>query len=226
MKIEIEKNVSDVVNLISDKLGKDNVFLVGGFIRDNLRHKESKDIDFAVSLEPEIVKKEFPYGYASAFGTVSFKLNGFSITLASRRRENGYKDYRHPGNLIFVNTIDEDYKRRDFTINSLYADKNGEIIDPTRRGLKDLRKRRLVRIGSPKKRLEEDPLRILRAYRFSKERNLKITHRLYHARRKSRSLIINLKKTKIKEEVNKCPAEFRSERIKLLDLGFAYTKGE
>lgn len=226
MKIELEKNVQDVVNLISEKLGKENIFLVGGFVRDKLRNKESKDIDFAVSLDPETVKRAFPYGYASPFGTVSFKLNGFSITLASRRKENGYQDYRHPGNLIFVNTIGEDFKRRDFTINSLYANTDGEIIDPSRRGLRDIHKHRLVRIGSPKKRLEEDPLRILRAYRFSKERNLKITHRLHHARRKTRGLIINLKKTKIKEEVNKCPAEYQKEMIKLLNLDFAYTKGE
>ena len=106
---------------ISEKLGKENIFLVGGFVRDKLRNKESKDIDFAVSLDPETVKRAFPYGYASPFGTVSFKLNSFSITLASRRKENGYQDYRHPGNLIFVNTIEEDFKRRDFTINSLYA---------------------------------------------------------------------------------------------------------
>ena len=146
--------------------------------------------------------------------------------MTTYRIDGEYLDGRHPKEVVFTPELREDLKRRDFTINSLYANTDGEIIDPSRRGLRDIHKHRLVRIGSPKKRLEEDPLRILRAYRFSKERNLKITHRLHHARRKTRGLIINLKKTKIKEEVNKCPAEYQKEMIKLLNLDFAYTKGE
>lgn len=222
MKIQLESGVEDVRNLVGEKLGRGKVFLVGGFVRDQLRHRVSKDIDIATSADPESTKQAFPYGYASHFGTVSFKLNGYSITIATRRKEDGYQDFRHPKHITYVTTREEDCLRRDFTINALYADYEGNLFDPTGHGRKDIKKKRLSRIGKPRKRLEEDPLRILRAFRFSKELNLKITHRLYRSRIKSKDLILNLKKGKIREEVNKCPEKFRQERVETLSLRFAF----
>lgn len=226
MKIKLPEEAKKAVSVVAEKIGKDKVFLVGGFVRDLLLSRHSTDIDRATSLDPDKVFALFPYGYRSPFGTVSFKLGGFSFTIATRRKEEGYLDHRHPSSFVFVGSPLEEYSRRDFTVNCLYVNRDGEILDLTGRGLKDIRHKKLVRIGNPKTRLSEDPLRILRAFRFSKERNLKLSHRLKRARKKAKPLIHNLKKAKIKEEVRKCPKADQKARIDFLSLGFAFEKGE
>ncbi|MFA6861023.1 MAG: hypothetical protein WCR56_01390 [Bacilli bacterium] len=219
MKIALKSQFLDAFNLISKKLGKQNIYLVGGFARDTLLGRDTQDMDFATPLSPQIVYASFPYAlYFPKYGTVSFNLGGIKVTIATFRRENDYKDHRHPNQVVFVKSLYEDYKRRDFTINSLYVNSDFEVIDPTRKGLRDLTKKRLCLIGNNCRRLREDPLRILRAYRFSFELDFTFSHRLSWAIAKEKDHIKELLPQKIKEEVNKCPISTRKKLVESLNL--------
>ncbi|MFA6830473.1 MAG: hypothetical protein WCR67_07245, partial [Bacilli bacterium] len=136
MKITINNDVFQVFSLIEGKLGKNNLFFVGGFVRDTLLGRITDDLDFATPLDPQVVFSMFPYAhFFQKFGTVSFKINQFHITIASFRKESDYKDFRHPDDVVFVKSLKEDSKRRDFTINCLYVNSSLEVLDPTKRGL-------------------------------------------------------------------------------------------
>jgi tRNA nucleotidyltransferase (CCA-adding enzyme) len=223
MKIAINPVFSEAYQLVSDKLGKENVYLVGGFVRDTLLKRATHDMDFATPLEPSSVFKAFPYGtYFEKYGTVSFKISGIAITIASFRKEKHYLDHRHPSSVTFVKSLYEDYKRRDFTVNALYVNASLDVIDPTRRGLRDLTKSRLCLIGNNRVRLREDPLRIVRAYRFSSELGFTFSRRLSHALQKEKGLVKNLNPQKIREEVNKAPLSARKNLVKELGLEWAF----
>lgn len=94
--------------------------------------------------------------------------DGESYEVTTFRTESGYSDKRHPDSVQFVRQIDEDLKRRDFTINALAMDKNGKLIDLFS-GRKDLEKRLIRTVGAGEERFREDALRILRALRFSSQ---------------------------------------------------------
>ncbi len=223
MKITLENQFLDVFKTVEDKLGKENTYLVGGFIRDSLLKRESKDMDFCTPLLPDQVFLAFPYStFFKKYGTVSFKLGDINITIASFRKEKGYSDFRHPSTVTFVHDLKSDYKRRDFTINCLYMDSNFDIIDPTRHGIRDLTKKNICLIGNNKRRLQEDPLRILRAYRFSYELGFSISRKLEKAIQLTKYLVKELKPQKVREEVNKCPAQQRKNLVSNLSLEFAY----
>lgn len=223
MRIALTPRQQEVLDLVVEKLGRENVFLVGGCVRDALLRKESLDMDFAVRNDPPAVFKAFPYAlYYEKFGTVSFRLGPMRVTIASFRRERNYVDYRHPSQVQFVQSLYVDYKRRDFTVNCLYADSALDVKDPTKKGLKDLRKGLLRLIGNPDRRIREDPLRILRALRFSLALSFRLSPRLQGAIERNRGLLRTLNPAKIRQEVDKCPADKRDELIGRLDLGWVF----
>ncbi len=210
MKLFLDERQTEVLDLVCEKLGRSNVYLVGGFVRDTMLGKKTSDIDFAVKNDPQSVYKAFPYGhYFEKFGTISFSLSDYKITIASLRKESGYNDSRHPDSVTFVKDIDIDYKRRDFTVNALYVDSNLNILDPSKKGFKDLQRKRLSLIGNPNKRLKEDPLRIVRAFRFKYELGMEFSRHLEHAVNKHLPLISKLNPDKVREEINKCPEAYR-----------------
>ncbi len=200
-----------------EKLGRQNVYLVGGFVRDTMLGKTTSDIDFAVKNDPQSVYKAFPYGhYFEKYGTISFSLSDYRITIASLRKESGYNDLRHPDTVTFVKDIGIDYKRRDFTVNALYADCDLVILDPSGKGFKDLQRKRLTLIGNANKRLREDPLRIVRAFRFKYELGMEFSHSLQRAIDKNIPLISKLNPDKVREEIDKCPENVRNEIAELI----------
>ena len=136
------------------------------------------------------------------YGCVKTKFNGFSIDITTLREEKDYEDSRHPKEIIFTKDIKIDSKRRDFTINAIYIDENYELFD-FYRGVQDLNNKVLRMIGDPDKRLNEDPLRILRAYRFATLYNLSIENELSKSIIKNKSLLSKLNKDKVNEELNK-----------------------
>jgi len=145
-------------------------FFVGGCVRDLLIDREIKDIDIATSAPPEAVSQLFdkviPVGIAH--GTVIVRLDGISYEITTFRSEEGYSDRRRPDHVQFIQQIDEDLKRRDFTINALAMTKEGEIIDLFE-GKKDLTNRLIRTVGNAYDRFMEDPLRMIRAVRFSSQ---------------------------------------------------------
>ena len=145
-------------------------YFVGGCVRDSFLDLEIKDIDIATSASPEEVQAIFdrviPVGLEHGTVVVVHKGNAYEVT--TFRKDGDYTDRRHPDEVIFVKNIEEDLKRRDFTINSLALNKNGELIDLFD-GRKHLEDKLIKTVGNPDDRFYEDPLRIVRALRFSSQ---------------------------------------------------------
>lgn len=207
MNIQYPDKVSSIFSELSSLI-KEELFLVGGSTRDLILGKSVDDLDFATRADPLSIHALFPDKlYFEKYGTTTFKVDGYHITLASYRKESDYTDYRHPSKVEFLKDYKEDSKRRDFTINALYGDISGEIFDPTGLGLKDIEEKRIRIIGDPTTRLIEDPLRILRALRFSEELSFSIDNELEKAIKKEEGLLNMLNPNKIMEEIRKFPKD-------------------
>lgn len=144
--------------------------LTGGFVRDTLLGKKSKDFDLATSATPDQVKEVFKryttFDSGIKHGTVTVVIDLQPIEITTYRIESGYSDSRHPDAIEFTTNLKKDCMRRDFTINAICMKEDGEIIDYFG-GQKDLENRIIRCVGNPKERFYEDALRIMRAIRFS-----------------------------------------------------------
>ncbi len=171
-KVNVEKvfgsELKELMRLLSSS-GKE-CYIVGGAVRDLLLgYKKFKDIDLTTSLSVEQLKQIFDQNQirfddrALKYGclTVRNKKRNFQIT--SFRRD--IRTFGRAADIEFVENIEEDAKRRDFTINAIYCSYSGQIIDPLG-NLEDLNKIKLDFIGDPEFRIKEDYLRILRFFRF------------------------------------------------------------
>ena len=176
------------------------LYLVGGSSRDYLLNRDFTDLDLATDALPSEMKlflKDADYHF-ERFGNVHMH----HIDITTFRIEQDYHDFRHPFYIKFTRDIKEDYKRRDLTINALYIDKNLKVYDFVD-GLFDLENKIIRFIGDPIKRVQEDPLRILRAERFAKQLNFKIEAKSYQAMVDNRKLIEKINTSKIKQELMK-----------------------
>lgn len=176
------------------------LYLVGGSTRDYLLGLPLTDFDFATDATPDEMMKFVPDANSvfARFGAIKV---GHCV-FTTFREENDYSDYRHPSFIKYVKTPQEDYIRRDFTINAIYLDQNYSILDYCN-GVSDLNNRTLKFIGNPSKRVVEDPLRILRGERFAKKYGLSIENNTIMAMQKYRYLLKNLNQQKIDEELRK-----------------------
>ena len=179
--------------------------MIGGTSRDYLLGNEILDYDFVTNATPEEIKNFLDVKMTfSRFGITNYKLeNGMVLDIATLRKEAKYKDSRHPNKIEFVKTIEEDFVRRDFTINAIYIDENYNVIDPTKSGVDDLNNKILRFIGDPVTRIEEDPLRILRAERFIKEYSLSVDENTSKILKEKRGLLDRLNPNKVEMELKK-----------------------
>lgn len=145
------------------------VWLVGGPVRDLLLGLPVRDHDLATDLVPERVAAVFPEGEARdrRFGVVHVPSEAGDVTITTLRRDLGASDQRHPDAVAFVDRLEVDACRRDFTVNALYADLDSGRVEDPGHGLADLRARCLRTVGEPVRRFAEDSLRLLRAIRFA-----------------------------------------------------------
>lgn len=181
-----------------------SLYIVGGAVRNYILGLDVDDIDICGNALIEDIEK-FNLDIDVTFkkyGCVKIKFDNIVFDYTSLRSEKKYLDYRHPDEITFVSDIHQDFLRRDFTINGLYIDKNKKVIDFSC-GIDDLKYHLIRMIGNPDKRLVEDPLRILRAVRFSLVYDFDIEESLYFAILKNSYLLDNLNKEKIKQEINK-----------------------
>ncbi len=196
--------IFDYLSDIFDKNGF-SLYMIGSTSRDYFLKREIFDYDFATDATPdETIKflKDVDLTF-KRFGTIKYKLDNKKIDIVTLREEDEYLDFRHPNKIKFINDINIDYKRRDFTINAIYIDKNYNVIDPTGFGVEDLKNKKLRFIKDPLTSIKEDPLRILRAYRFIKEYNLSIDEDVLLILKNNEHLLENIKKEKIEEENRK-----------------------
>src|SRR5438094_8042112 len=142
-------------------------YLVGGCVRDMVMHIEPADYDIATSARPEEIVKIFPRteSIGAQFGVILVIFQGHGFEVATFRSDEAYIDGRRPTGVVFTDAR-QDVLRRDFTINGLlYDPTTTDIIDYVG-GRKDIRDKIVRAIGDPRKRFEEDKLRMLRAVRF------------------------------------------------------------
>ena len=142
-------------------------YFVGGSVRDALLQRPIHDVDIASSSYPEETKRIFDrtVDVGIEHGTVLVLENNHEYEVTTFRTEDVYVDYRRPSKVSFVRSLEEDLKRRDFTINALALDENGQVIDLFQ-GLDDLENRILQAVGTAAERFNEDALRIMRGFRF------------------------------------------------------------
>lgn len=142
-------------------------FFVGGMVRDQLLGRKLADIDVATSAHPEAVRSLFektvPTGIAH--GTVTVLVGKVPVEVTTYRIDGEYKDARRPETVFFTASLEEDLRRRDFTMNAMAMDKNGRLLDPLN-GAADVRAGMVRAVGNARQRFMEDPLRMLRALRF------------------------------------------------------------
>lgn len=144
-------------------------WVVGGAVRDAIMGKEPHDWDVATDANPEMVQKIFPKTIPTGIehGTITVRVNHESYEVTTFRGDGSYTDGRRPDGVRFLQTIEEDLARRDFTINAIaYDPLTGVFADPFR-GREDIENKVLRAVGNPEQRFAEDGLRCLRAARFA-----------------------------------------------------------
>ena len=216
----MDSKINDYLKL--NKLFEENgykLYLVGGTVRDYLLGISLTDMDAVTDATPEEMKaflKDANFTFAK-YGSVTIKLDKkvkFDIT--TMRKETSYLDARHPSKIQFIKDLKVDVRRRDFTVNALYLDKDLKVIDYVD-GQKDLENRLLRMVGDPKIRLKEDPLRIIRAIRFAVDYDLSLDKDLEQAIIDTKSELNNLNPEKIKQDLAKCKVTDRSIVLQYLE---------
>lgn len=178
-------------------------YAVGGCVRDSLLNLIPKDWDVTTNALPSDIKRIFPDTFDTGirFGTVSVKWKGIVIEVTTFRGEEDYEKHRKPRHVHFTNSLVEDLKRRDFTINALCEDKQGHIIDLFG-GQEDLKAGVIRSIGNPDERFSEDALRMLRALRFAGRFHFSIDRDTFLAIQKNRPFLKDVSAERIKSELD------------------------
>jgi len=202
MDFKLPAEVKDIIN--SFKKNNFEIYVVGGAVRDILMGKIVYDWDFTTDAEPFEILKIYPDGfYDNLFGTVGISIDGFDrpFEITTFRTETTYSDNRRPDKVSWGKTLEEDLKRRDFTINSMAFD--GEKIIDLYKGQDDLKNKLIRAVGDPNERFNEDALRMMRAVRIGGELNFQIEEKTFDAIKSNSTLINKIAKERIKDELFK-----------------------
>ncbi len=194
-------------------------YLAGGCVRDRVRAVSPKDFDIATSALPEQVAALFPktVPVGIQFGVILVLSDGMPFEVATFRSEAGYVDGRRPTQVAF-STVQEDAKRRDFTVNGLYFDvDSSEILDFVG-GKADIAAKVVRTIGDPDARFMEDHLRLLRAVRFAVQLEFEIDPKTFEAVCRHADKITRVSQERIRDELTKTLTSPQPARgLRLLD---------
>lgn len=180
-----------------------SLYMVGGTTRDYLLNKKILDFDFVTDATVDEMTSFLNISDAyRSIGSTTISFEGEKVDITTLRKEGEYLDYRHPSNVEFVKSIKEDFIRRDFTINAIYVNDEGDIIDYSH-GMLDLKNRIIRMIGDPYIRLKEDSLRILRAIRFAVSLSFDLDEELKNAILKEKYMLRKINYFKCLTEIVK-----------------------
>lgn len=181
-------------------------YMAGGCVRDALMGKEPQDYDITTSALPSQVKEVFcdckVIETGIAQGTVTVLVGGMPLEITTYRIEGNYSDSRHPDEVTFTPSLQEDLARRDFTVNAMALSRTGQVMDCFG-GRQDIEAGIIRCVGDPKKRFGEDALRIMRALRFAATLGFEIEHASALAAHAEKERLQNISAERIREELVK-----------------------
>jgi len=213
MDISLPDNVTYVLDTL-ETAGFD-AWVVGGAVRDLLLGRSVHDYDVATDAHPEQIAEVFPNatcGLGVRFGTVGVFNGDLLIEVTTFRSEGRYTDFRHPDELEFAKRIEDDLSRRDFTINALAYRPVTNGVNPLLSsrvedglldlfcGADDLRAGLIRCVGDPNTRFTEDPLRILRAWRFAAQLGFAVEPATHDASAQQAGLLSHISAERIRDE--------------------------
>lgn len=193
-------------------------FAVGGSVRDTILNRPTKQWDFATNAKPEEIQELFPDSfYNNSFGTVGVKMDSDDIfEVTTFRREGKYSDQRHPDEIAWAETIEEDLARRELTISAIAT--NGKTVVDPYGGQKDLENKIVRSVGSPADRFGEDALRMIRAIRIATQLGFAIEEDTFNAIKGKNQSIVSVSPERIRDELVKIlSSQYPSDGIKLLN---------
>ena len=202
MKIQLPEDVKFIIHKLNE-YGYE-AYAVGGCVRDSIIRRVPGDWDITTNARPEQVKSVFYRTIDTGIkhGTVTIMLHGVGYEVTTYRIDGEYEDSRHPKSVEFTASLEEDLKRRDFTINAMaYCDDTG-IVDMFN-GEEDIENGIIRCVGDATERFTEDALRMLRAVRFSAQLGYTIEKRTAEAIKTLAPSIANISKERIHTELNK-----------------------
>ena len=212
MKIALPRKVLMIINNL--QLHGYEAFAVGGCVRDSILARRPEDWDITTSAKPEEIKKLFRKTVDTGIehGTVTVLLGKDSFEVTTYRIDGAYEDSRHPKEVKFTNRLEEDLRRRDFTINAMAYNDEVRLVDAFG-GMQDLNHHRIRCVGDPEERFSEDALRILRAVRFSAQLNFPIEPNTARAVKKLAPTLKKISAERIRTELVKLLVSPHPERI-------------
>lgn len=168
LKIEIPSGANEIIHSLQNN-GYE-AFLVGGCVRDSILGRPIHDYDITTSATPdemiEVFNDKRIIETGLQHGTITIVIDGEGYECTTYRVDGNYSDSRRPDSVTFTRSLEEDLKRRDFTINAMAYNNEAGLIDPFN-GMEDIKYHKIRCVGKPEDRFSEDALRILRAIRFA-----------------------------------------------------------
>ena len=201
-KLILPQNIINILSAINDN-GYE-AYVVGGAVRDFLLGKQVSDYDITTNALPEQIKAIFPKTIDTGLkhGTVTVVQDGVAVEITTYRVDGVYEDHRRPKTVEFSKDLKSDVSRRDFTMNALACDKDGNIIDYFD-GIGDIKRKTIKTVGEADKRFEEDALRMLRAIRFACTTGFEIDDEILSSIERKSGLILYVSGERIKQEMDK-----------------------
>lgn len=202
IKIQMPENVKFIIDKLT--AAGFEAYAVGGCVRDSILERTPQDWDITTSARPEQVKALFDRtvdtGIQHGTVTVLLEKEGFEVT--TYRIDGKYEDSRHPTEVIFTPSLEEDLKRRDLTINAMAYNEEKGLVD-LYGGQEDIRTQVVRCVGNPRERFGEDALRMLRAIRFAAQLGYHIEESTKDAIRQMAHSLKNISAERIQAELVK-----------------------
>lgn len=210
----------EVLNILFDKGYL--AYIVGGYPRDMVLGIKSNDIDICTNATPKEIIDIFDTENISDtnYGSVRVIYKNYHFDVTTFRKEIKYENNRKPVKVKYINDLKKDLLRRDFTINTMCIDKDGNLIDMLG-AREDIDKKVIKTVGNPRYRIKEDSLRILRAIRFASVLDFEIDSKTFNYIKKYGYLLKGLSYSRKKEELNKIFASVNKEKARwmIIDSG-------
>lgn len=200
--LNIPQNVLFILNKLN--LCGHKAFVVGGCVRNSLLKKPIKDWDITTSALVEEIQQIFTphYNVGLKHGTIVIQLDGEFYEITTFRKDGMYLDGRHPSTVTFTNSLIEDLSRRDFTVNAIAYHPDTGYIDPFN-GIQHIEEGLLRPVGRAEDRFKEDPLRMMRAFRFISQYNFSMELETEKVVQKNAFRIVAVSKERVQDEFNK-----------------------